>query len=849
MASSAYVGRVAGLVIALGVGTAILTGQGIAAADTGDGGASGSADTSASASSGASPSTGSAETGMGRETGASADDDDDGDGAGDRARPAPRTKARSADTTWRSSPRSPTLQRETIDSEAAESEGVDAGSNGVTTDLEDTVRINEPVVADDPVPAPRVEQNRGSGQDAIALTAVVDPAESDDQNTDDVPLQLPTPPSLPAATRRELAAEPASGYTPTVTVVDGVITGTNGATSPKNTYAVIGDPVTDGKVNFDAITGNFTFLPNSTQFQPWGYDQFRVLTMQKSGFVQFLETVPVLKYFVQPTVVRLHKIPVLGQLLTPIIGTAQRNDVRIEMAEYVGGDPIAFTTTVISFDRTRISVNYFPKIGLSLGETAPTILNGPSLATAGYTDPTQLTTVLGLVPGLAVLRPDYNVVTWDPRGEFASTGRMHLDSELFEARDVSAIISWVSQQAGTAFDPGTEGRVNPLIGMVGGSYGGGIQLTSAGVDGRIDAIVPGIAWNSLTGALYPQNAFKTSWASLLLLALVVQDSRLDPEIYSGIITGAITGFLTGRQQDFLQRNSPATVVGDITAPTLFIQGTVDTLFPLQQAMANAAAIADGVPVKMIWYCGGHGTCLDPSDTAGQSAFLLSETMNWLDTYVMNKTVGAPPPVDGPKFTWVDQTGSWYATDDLPIDPGFNDPDPITVSGGGGYLAIAPFLGGSGPQNQWTFPLGLTLAAPARYALNVPIPDPAETTYIVGAPKLSFTYSGLGTSRHVFAQIVDRNTNRVVGNIASPIPVRLDGGTYTIPVPIDMEAIAYTLNPGDDLVLQITDSATSFANGTAFGVIRISDVSLDLPVATDVIPLTMASGAGALAGVR
>ncbi|MGU3499745.1 S15 peptidase family protein [Mycobacterium sp. C31M] len=820
MGAARFVGRVGGLAVALGVGVAVFAGAGAAWADEDTGAPSSSSSSSEGSSTGA----GSAAT-SGPE-GTAPDDD------GDRQSAVPKSSRDSepenedddaAAGATRLSVRAVTARER--DDEQADAEA----------DAETAVRQQDPVIdrIDDPEP--------------VRLNAVVDPVDTaGPADGQDAPLQLPTPPALPTASRRDLAAESAGGYAPTVGVVDGVITATNGATDPKNSYAVIGKPATGGKVTFDNATGSFTFLPNSTQFQPWGYDQFRVLTMQKSGFVQFLETIPILKYFVAPIVVRLHQVPIVGTLLTPIIGTAQRTDIRIVMDQYLGGDPIAFTTDITSFDGTRISVNYFPKIGLTAGQTAPTILNGPSLATRGYTDPTQLTTVLGLVPGLATLRPEYNVVTWDPRGEFASGGRMHLDSELFEARDVSAIISWVSQQAGTAFDPGTTGRTNPLVGMVGGSYGGGIQLSSAGIDTRIDAIVPGIAWNSLTGALYPQNSFKTSWASLLLLALVVQESRLDPEIYAGIITGAITGFLTGGQQDFLQRNSPSTVVGNITAPTLFMQGTVDTLFPLQQAMLNAAAIADGVPVKMIWYCGGHGDCLNPGDADDQSAFLVSETMNWLDTYVKNKTVGTPPPVDGPKFTWVDQLGNWYATDDLPIDPGFNDPDPLVVSGGGGHLIIAPLLGGSGPQNKWTFPLGLTLAAPARQAVNVPVPDPVDTTYIVGTPKLTFSYSGLGTSRHVFAQIVDRNTNLVVGNIASPIPVRLDGGRHTVSV--DMEALAYTLNPGDDLVLQITDSATSFANGTAYGVIRIEDVSLDLPIATDVIPLMMGNRVGALAGV-
>ena len=51
--------------------------------------------------------------------------------------------------------------------------------------------------------------------------------------------------------------------------------------------------------------------------------------------------------------------------------------------------------------------------------------------------------------------------------------------------------------------------------MVGASYGGGVQLVTAGTpDKRIDAIVPTIAWNSLNDSLYPNDAFKTAYGSL-----------------------------------------------------------------------------------------------------------------------------------------------------------------------------------------------------------------------------------------------------------------------------------------------------------------------------------------------
>ena len=57
---------------------------------------------------------------------------------------------------------------------------------------------------------------------------------------------------------------------------------------------------------------------------------------------------------------------------------------------------------------------------------------------------------------------------------------------------------------------------------------------------------------------------------------------------------------------------------------MYDQGTVDALFPLQQALNNAETQLNQNPyfaganadlVKMIWFCGGHGVCTD--QTAAQ----------------------------------------------------------------------------------------------------------------------------------------------------------------------------------------------------------------------------------------
>ena len=77
--------------------------------------------------------------------------------------------------------------------------------------------------------------------------------------------------------------------------------------------------------------------------------------------------------------------------------------------------------------------------------------------------------------------------------------------------------------------------------MVGVSYGGGIQLVTAAIDPRIDAIVPTIAWNNLNTSLDKSGAPKTSWGALLTAALLITGARVNPQIYTAIATALLTG--------------------------------------------------------------------------------------------------------------------------------------------------------------------------------------------------------------------------------------------------------------------------------------------------------------------
>lgn len=651
---------------------------------------------------------------------------------------------------------------------------------------------------------------------------------------------------LAAGARRELGGDSIVVGDPTVEFTDGIIHGDLGVSSGQPLrYTVVGDPTGGGKVVlYD--DGTYAFLPDLATMNADESETFKVLASTTTPFVTALEDLPVLGAVVAPIVVKIQQVPILGQALGPVIGYAQVVTVEVNAAEEADGRPVAFTTMVpSSVDGTLISVNFFPAAGLdSVEDEAPTILTGPGLGGAGLTDPYGVWGLEGITPGVGTLRgAGYNVVTWDPRGEHASAGRLQLDSPEYEGQDVVSIIDWTATQPTVLLDaPG-----DPRMGMVGGSYGGGIQWVTAGLDDRVDAIVPAISWNSLLDSLYTNDAFKTSFSALLLLDLVETGARINPQIYAGILTGVLTGFLTPSQQDLLARSGPGgldpDLLAQIDAPTLVLQGTADMLFPLQQSIDNVDGLDSSVPVQMIWFCGGHGYCLPPQSAEAAEAqenLLMDRTMQWLDYYVKRDGQGLP---DSPAFTWVDQNGEIHSSSQLPsndlTDP-FYGPLMVTSDDGRYFLPIVPLIGGSGPQTEVPFPVSLGLGTPAKNAVTVPIDSPpagSEPVYLVGAPQLSFTYSGVGTSRHVYAQIVDTETGLVVGNIVTPVDVTLDGKEHVATVP--MEAIAYTMDSDSKLELQIVASATPYLNGTEYGGIHISGVELAMPTAN---PAEMVSGA-------
>lgn len=507
----------------------------------------------------------------------------------------------------------------------------------------------------------------------------------------------------------------------------------------------------------------------------------------------------------------------------------------------LAGGPLAAvasadSTTITSFDGTQIHVNFFAAPSLKPGQRAATVLLGPGWGSAGDTNTADSTDTSTGIPGVGtMLRAGFNVVTWDPRGFGASGGMVEVDSPQYEGRDVSAIISWLATQPQARLDrPG-----DPRVGMVGGSYGGGIQLVTAAIDPRVDAIVPDIAWHSLVTSLYKEQTVKQGWASVLY-TLGKAEGRLDPMIDQSFATGATGQPLTADEVNFYATRGPGDLVRRIHVPTLLIQGTADNLFTLQEAVTNYSILRqDGVPVKMLWFCGGHGVCLtNPGDTA----LIDRDTIAWLDRYLK----GERRVNTGPVFEWVDQDGAEHTGADYPLAAAA----PVAAQGSG-TLPLSD-AGGSGPVMP---PSGAsataTVASPvtpakAASAVNVTIPAPRAARDVVGAPRLTITYSGVGAGEpgsptRVFAQIVDDATGTVLGNQITPIPITLDGATHSWTQPL--EVVSATDVPGETFTLQLVASTVAYAAQRMAGEITFSKIHIALPT---VDPSAAPPGYGAIA---
>lgn len=367
----------------------------------------------------------------------------------------------------------------------------------------------------------------------------------------------------------------------------------------------------------------------------------------------------------------------------------------------------AYTVTPLKFTvqaggrRCTVDADLYRPAGANRAHPAPAVLGTNGFGGSksdGSTD----------TVGKAFARRGYVSLVYSGLGFGRSGCLISLDDPAIDGAAASRLVDFLGGKRaaddGTSIDFVTlDAPGDPRVGMIGGSYGGAVQLATAAVDHRLDALVPMITWHDLAYSLNPNNVvggrgvpgvFKWQWANGFYLAgegRPVTGPGLDPSHINSLsclrfVTGACRTFRTlnsgrypaGRTAEllaFTRRVSPVSYLHRVKAPTLLVQGQSDTLFNLNEATATYRTLsARGTPVKMIWQSSGHtpgptGPAageLDLSKGNLDTSYVGRRVLAWFDHHLRGRTDADTGPAFAYHRDWVtDPNRAYAAADRLP----------------------------------------------------------------------------------------------------------------------------------------------------------------------------------------
>lgn len=508
--------------------------------------------------------------------------------------------------------------------------------------------------------------------------------------------------------------------------------------------------------------------------------------------------------------------------------------------------------------------------------------------------------------GEALAERGYVVLSYSGLGFGGSTCAITLDDPDWDGQAGKQLISYLGGVPGIAFqdaahtlpapaldvvqlDPGTilkPSPNDPRVGMVGGSYGGGIQFATASVDPRLDTIVPLITWNDLRYSLNPNNtaittgvssstpgAIKVLWGlgfSLVGLTGDAQHGDLVPDlacpnfawwVCPALVTAGTTGFFQPAHAAAAHHASVASYMSKIRIPTLLIQGENDTLFNLNEAIATYKALkAQHTPVKMIWQSTGHSGGSVPGELSigspdPDAQYVTGRVFAWLEQHLKDTDVDT-----GPNFAffrpWISYDGNAapaYGT--APAYPvGSNKAFRFSGQGQlvnslvtkpGAQTFVTPPLGAPTSINPLDV-LGSFVGEPVSEVFDLPgtfarwtTPVLASKVDVVGMPTLSFRIkaptaipSKLPARQLVlFVKLADVGPDgkaRLIRGLEAPI--RIPDARQTIKV--NLPAIVHRFEPGHRIRLIVAGGSVNYRGGIEAVLVRVESGSgqvLNLPV--------------------
>lgn len=284
------------------------------------------------------------------------------------------------------------------------------------------------------------------------------------------------------------------------------------------------------------------------------------------------------------------------------------------VASHAAGTPVVKDGCIRSVpepdttDPVSICYTLYQPAGADRDHTVPMILHSHGWGGTRTSDPTAFGDWLAA---------GFGVLSFDQRGFGESGGRAHVESPDFEGQDVERLVDLVAGLDWVAHDAPND----PVLGAIGGSYGGGYQFVGAFTElrdhgrTRFDALAPEITWWDLKESLAPQEVVRTEWATALYAAGA---AALPAGVSEAFAYGAATGNWPHGElgegtdlDEFFRKNGPAWHVSKgrrLDIPVLFGQGITDNLFNLNQGLQNFDhALTNRARARSIFvgYNGGH----------------------------------------------------------------------------------------------------------------------------------------------------------------------------------------------------------------------------------------------------
>ncbi|MFF9511235.1 CocE/NonD family hydrolase [Streptomyces sp. NPDC014724] len=472
-----------------------------------------------------------------------------------------------------------------------------------------------------------------------------------------------------------------------------------------------------------------------------------------------------------------------------------------------------------------------------------------------------------------------------------------LDDPAIDGKVAAGLIDFL---AGTrAADDGTkadyvtkDGTGDPRVGMIGGSYGGAIQMATAAVDRRVDALVPLITWNDLAYALAPNNAgthegvssdtagvFKWQWTNGFYLmgeGQTILHASLDPSRFGSLSclhfaaqacdtirllnSGRYPADRTAAMLDYARGVSPVAHLSGVKAPTLLVQGQADSLFNLNEATATYNTLkAQGTTTKMIWQAWGHSGGrvpgeLDLGKGNLETSYVGQRVLAWFDRYLQHRQ----NTDTGPEFAYYRDWKSGYGT--AAAVPALSRK--MYLSGDGKLVDNrSKVTRGSRQYANWLVPTSHSESSLAGI-IGLPDPEPYDIkgTYlgwcsapltaavdVVGAPKATLKVVSPKTERVqnsgdaadklvLFAKVYDvapDGSRTLVNRLVSPVRVPDVTRSFTVQLP----GIVHRYEAGHRLEFVIAASDSAYSGNRGIKPVTVVSAPedtgvLELPVVGD-----------------